>query len=112
MKEPSPKRNNLKLTQSLDRLTKTQEGNFPKKIKILGLDIVVHKNVFSPEFFEDAEVFTPMIEQYMKKNTDFLELGSGTGITSIYASKKIASKTKPFESIPSGITFEVMEIKN
>jgi len=77
-----------KLTQSLSRLSKSQEGDFPKKANILGLDIVIYENVFSPVDFADAEVFTPMIEKYMKKNVNFLELGSGAGVTSVYASKK------------------------
>ena len=44
---------------------------------------VVYPNVFSPKYFKDTEFFSKEIP--VKKGDDFLEIGCGTGIVSIFA---------------------------
>ena len=70
-----------------------KEGEKEKKkyyIDFLGKKFIVYPNVFSPKYFKDSEFFVK--EMPIKKGEEFLEIGSGTGIISIFAVLKGASK--------------------
>ena len=47
------------------------------------LNIIVCKEVFSPYFFNGWRTFTPKLRELVKKDEKFLEIGVGTGITSL-----------------------------
>lgn len=59
------------------------------EIEILGLKFVQYTDVFPADKFFDTEFFTNQIN--VKKNEDFLEVGIGSGITSIIVSEKGAN---------------------
>ena len=51
--------------------------------KFDGLDLVIYKNVFSPNYFRGWRTFTPALRERIAKGADFLEIGVGSGITSL-----------------------------
>lgn len=59
-------------------------------VEILGKKFVVFPDVFSPKYFRDPEFFVK--ELPIKNGETFLEIGCGTGIISIFAVLKGASK--------------------
>jgi len=66
-------------------LSDSQDENFPYEFSGLGVKILVFKNVFSPKHFYGWEIFTKKFPNV--KNKTILEIGAGTGITSIYLAK-------------------------
>lgn len=60
------------------------------EITILGKNFVVYPNVFSPKYFNDTEFFAHNIPISYGENV--LEVGSGTGVISIFAIYKGARK--------------------
>ncbi len=54
---------------------------------VLGLDIEVHKDVFSPKYFGDTEIFAKKLSEILKTHprARILEIGPGTGALSIHA---------------------------
>ena len=60
------------------------------KIKVLGETFEVFPSVFSPKYFKDPEFFVE--ELPINKGETFLEIGCGSGIISIFAILKGASK--------------------
>ena len=71
-------------------LRKSQKEKKKYYTKILGKRFVVYPNVFSPKYFKDTEFFAKEIP--IKKGEEFLEIGCGTGIISIFVALKGASK--------------------
>ena len=71
-------------------LEKSQSDKFPVSLNYLGLNIIVHKNVFSPLYFNGWKVFTKKFPDV--KNKIVLEIGCGVGITSIFLAKNGARK--------------------
>ena len=48
-----------------------------------GLDLVIYKDVFSPRYFSGWRTFTPALRKRIGEGMDFLEIGVGSGITSL-----------------------------
>lgn len=59
-------------------------------VKILDKRFVVYPNVFSPKYFKDSEFFYK--ELTVREGEVFLEIGPGTGIISVLAALKGASR--------------------
>lgn len=66
---------------SLEVLRKNAEKEHCFKFE--DLDITICKEVFSPYFFNGWRTFTPKLRELVKKGEKFLEIGVGTGITSL-----------------------------
>ncbi|MBI1935988.1 methyltransferase [Candidatus Woesearchaeota archaeon] len=71
------------------------------KVVILGKEFVVYPNVFSPKYFKDTEFFAKCLP--IKKGDEFLEIGCGTGIISVFASAKGASTITAIDINPAAI---------
>ena len=52
-----------------------------------GLDLVVYKDVFSPSYFNGWRIFTPALRKRIVQGMDFLEIGVGSGISSLLLAK-------------------------
>jgi len=53
-----------------------------------GLDIFVYKEVFSPHYFNGWSIYTPKLKELVKKGEDFLEIGVGSGVTSLVLARE------------------------
>lgn len=82
-------------------LEKSQQYEFPYSIKALGLNIIVHREVFSPEHFHGWEIFTSNFP--IVKDEDVLEIGCGTGVTGIYLAKHGAKKVVAVDINPDAV---------
>jgi len=86
----------------LKKLTKEERVEQEKaSLKVLGknaekehyfeydsLDITICKEVFSPYYFNGWRTFTPKLKELVKRGEEFLEIGVGTGITSLLLAKE------------------------
>jgi release factor glutamine methyltransferase len=52
-----------------------------------GLNLDIYKEVFSPRYFNGWRTFTPKLRELIKKGEEFLEIGVGSGITSLLLAK-------------------------
>jgi len=57
-------------------------------VNVLGQELLAKKGVFSPEFCVGSEFFTNTLLEKIKPGTHMLEIGPGTGITSVLAAQK------------------------
>jgi release factor glutamine methyltransferase len=64
-------------------LQKSQEEKGPYQVLVAGKEFVVNKNVFSPKYFNDTELFA--LNLPIKPGDEVLEIGPGTGAVSITA---------------------------
>ena len=64
-------------------LRESEKESEKYKVEILGRKFVVYPNVFSPKYFFDTEFFAK--ELPVQKDEDFLEIGPGTGVVSVFA---------------------------
>lgn len=71
-------------------LNDSQEVNFPYYLEYSGLKVRVDKGVFSPKHFEGWKIFNEYFPPFLGKT--ILELGTGTGITSLYLAREGAKK--------------------
>lgn len=74
---------------TLDYITKIP--NEYHIIKIQEIELAVFPNVFSPKYFFDPEYFA--LNVAIKKDEDFLDVGCGSGIMSVFAAKRGANVT-------------------
>ena len=58
-------------------------GNSDHNFEFEGLDLVIYKDVFSPHCFNGWRTFTPALRKRIVKGMEFLEVGAGSGITSL-----------------------------
>ncbi|WP_343211299.1 methyltransferase [Aquimarina litoralis] len=65
----------------------------PRKYSYSGIKVLVHPEVFPPHLTLSTKILLDFIESIYIKNKTFLELGCGSGIISLYASKKQAIVT-------------------
>lgn len=82
-------------------LEESQKEEFPYVIEEFGLEIVVHKGVFSPKYFHGWKVFTrnfPNVD-----GEEVLEVGCGHGATSIYLAKHGAEKVVAVDINPLAV---------
>lgn len=70
-------------------------------IDILGRKFIVYPGVFSPKYFFDTEFFAKNIK--IKQNEEFLEIGSGTGVISIFAAITGASRIVALDINPIAV---------
>jgi methylase of polypeptide subunit release factors len=66
-------------------LAKVRRHREPYAAQIRGLDITIFPNVMSPLYDRSAQMFMDMMPAL--RNNRFLEIGSGSGIISIFAAK-------------------------
>lgn len=71
---------------SVTVLAESQNERFPYRIQAFGMEIEVHRNVFSPKHFHGWEVFTSNFPSVVGERV--LEIGSGTGITAVHLAKR------------------------
>ncbi len=64
-------------------LQKTMKEKKKYMIKVLGKEFVVYPNVFSPKYFNDTMFFAENLP--VNRGEELLEIGSGTGVISIFA---------------------------
>ncbi len=70
-------------------------------VEVNGKRFVVYPNVFSPRYFNDTEFFSKEI--LVNEGDEFLEIGCGTGIISIFAILKGAKKVIAIDINPYAI---------
>ena len=62
-----------------------------KIIHVRGMRILCLSEVFPPVFTISTELFLDVLDKIIKPNMDVLEIGSGSGVISIYVAKKNAN---------------------
>ena len=87
--------------KTLSRLNESLKEKDKYQINLLDKQFVIYPNVFSPKYFNDTEFFVDNLK--VKKGEDFLEIGCGTGIISIFASFKGASKVVAIDISPIAV---------
>lgn len=63
-------------------LQNSQQEHFPYEMEIYGMQIEVHKNVFSPKYFNGWKLFTDNFPDVTDKRV--VEIGTATGVTALY----------------------------
>lgn len=71
-------------------LGKAKEEKTKYETQVLDRKFIVYPQVFSPKYFHDTEFFAKSIS--VIRGEDFLEIGSGTGVISIFAAIRGAGK--------------------
>jgi len=66
---------------SLQVLARNEAGHHEYEVE--GLKLFVHREVFSPHFFNGWSIMTPALREKIKPGARFLEIGCGTGVTSL-----------------------------
>lgn len=56
-------------------------------------EFLVRPGIFSPEYYPETEFYANEVSKLVKPGDDFLEVGCGVGVTSIFAAKKGARVT-------------------
>jgi len=56
----------------------------PYTTEVLGKEILVRPNVFSPKYFTDSAYFAEAIPQLVGQQDHFLEIGAGTGVVASF----------------------------
>lgn len=75
---------------TLSVLEASQLETVPYVTTLLGEEIIVHPNVYSPKYFTDTERFADNLP--VREGDEMLEIGAGTGAISIIAAKRGAKK--------------------
>jgi 16S rRNA G1207 methylase RsmC len=63
-------------------LAKVRQHNEPYSAVILDKEILIYPNVMSPKYDRSAQMFIQMLPEQKEKK--FLEIGSGTGVVSVF----------------------------
>lgn len=74
----------------LELLVRSQSEVFPYRVRVCGVDVIIHRGVFSPKYFESTEIFSERFPY--KRGDQLLEMGCGCGITSILAAMRGATR--------------------
>lgn len=82
-------------------LEKSQNETFPYHIEALGLNLVVNEGVFSPKHFHGWETFSTNFPNV--KGESVLEIGCGTGVTSVFLAKNGASSVLAMDINPNAV---------
>ncbi len=93
------KRKNLEGTLKI--LKESQKEIQKYEVVIDKNKFIVYPNVFSPKYFNDTEFFAKEIP--IKKGDEFLEIGCGTGIISVFACWKGAKNVVAVDINPSAV---------
>ncbi len=89
----------LKGTDKILRESKKEKK--PYLITVLDRDFIVFPNVFSPKYFKDTELFAKNL--LVEKGSEILEIGSGTGVVSIFTALKGAKKVLAIDINPDAV---------
>jgi len=82
-------------------LLASQEESFPYLIHEFGLEIEVHKDVFSPKHFHGWRAFTKFFP--CVKGEDVLEIGCGAGMTAVLLARKGARRVVAVDINPAAV---------
>lgn len=82
-------------------LALSQKETFPYEVTIAGHHFAVLPNVFSPKYFFDTALFAENIDILPEEKV--LEVGSGTGVLSVIAALKGASKVIATDINPDAV---------
>jgi len=82
-------------------LLASQEESFPYLIREFGLEIEVHKDVFSPKHFHGWRAFTKFFP--CVRGEDVLEIGCGAGMTAILLARKGARRVVAADISPAAV---------
>lgn len=82
-------------------LDESQKEKFPYEMEALGMKIIVEKDVFSPKHFNGWEIFTRSFPS--AQGLEVLEVGCGTGVTSLYIAKHGAKKVLAVDVNPAAV---------
>lgn len=82
-------------------LEKSQKEGKKYYVNILGRKFIVHPKVFSPKYFNDTKIFAK--ELPITKGEEFLEIGPGTGVISVFVALKGASKVTAIDINPDAV---------
>lgn len=72
-------------------LNESQKEDSPYWTEVSGKKFIVYPNVFSPKYFYDTEFFAKNIS--VQKDEEFLEIGPGSGVISVFMAIKGARVT-------------------
>ncbi|MEK7068345.1 MAG: methyltransferase [Patescibacteria group bacterium] len=82
-------------------LKKSQENGTPYIAMVAGREFLVYPNVFSPKYFNDTELFAEHLP--VRKDSELLEIGPGTGAVSITALYKGAGRVVAIDINPDAV---------
>jgi glutamate-1-semialdehyde 2,1-aminomutase len=82
-------------------LRESQDLDFPYRVKALGLDLEVHRNVFSSSRYQSWRWFTERLPSVI--GCRVLEIGCGTGVTSLYLAKNGAKHVVAVDINPAAV---------
>ncbi|MBP9760784.1 MAG: methyltransferase [Candidatus Magasanikbacteria bacterium] len=88
-KMPVQKRYSQYLDGTEQVLRQSQKEKQPYTVDVLGRTFVIYPNVFSPKYFFDTEFFAQ--ELPIHPGETFLEIGCGTGVTTVFAALRGSS---------------------
>lgn len=82
-------------------LQSSQQETKSYKINVAGLDFVVNRNVFSPKYFKDTEIFATRLP--VEPGDELCEIGPGCGAVSIHAAKRGAKRIVAIDINPDAV---------
>jgi NOL1/NOP2/sun family putative RNA methylase len=82
-------------------LEESQQEHFPYVVDAFGVEITVQPGVFSPKHFHGWEVFTRHFPDV--RGEDILEVGSGTGVTSLVLARRGARRIVAVDINPDAV---------
>lgn len=83
-------------------LVESQAEAFPYDLLAFGLTFIVHRDVFSPKHFHGWATFTREFPDVT--NQRVLEIGCGTGVTSVYLAAKGAAHVTAVDINPAAVS--------
>ncbi|KAF9410053.1 hypothetical protein BGZ94_001779 [Podila epigama] len=63
-------------------------------VQIDGLTIHIHPNVYSPKYFPESAWYARYLQDLVQPGQNFLEVGVGSGIISLFVARKLAAHAK------------------
>lgn len=97
-----PRKDERQIQASRHVLERSQVEKGPSEVEVCGLSFVVLPNVFSPRYFDSTRIFTPVIAA--RPAARFLEVGAGTGVTSIVVALHGAQRVLAVDINPTAVT--------
>lgn len=79
----------------------SQQEQDEYECNVLGLQFLCHPDVFSPKYFRSSEIFGAGFP--FRPNEDFLEIGSGIGVTVVLAAKRHGNRVVAIEINPVAV---------
>ncbi len=82
-------------------LQESRKEKKPYLTTIMDKEFIIFPNVFSPKYFKDTELFAKNLP--IKTGAEVLEIGSGTGVVSIFCAFKGAKKVLAVDINPDAV---------